>query len=66
VRFADRRQGDVDDRGVEDDDELRGREQDEREPAFLLELGGAGHDWFASQSNRRRRLQGSIRPRRIA
>ncbi len=44
-RVADRGQGDVDDRGVEDDDELGRAEQDQRQPAFRLEFRGGGHDW---------------------
>ena len=39
-RVADRRQGDVDDRGVEDDDELGRGQQDQGPPAFVLVLGG--------------------------
>ena len=37
-RFPDRRQRDVDDRGVEDDDELGDAEQGQRDPAFLGSL----------------------------
>ncbi len=51
-RFADRRQRDVDDRGIEDDHELGRGQQDQGQPAFLLELGVAGHRG-GSQSNRR-------------
>ena len=42
-RFADRRQGDVDDRGVEDDHELRRAEQDQGDPALVAGFGGVGH-----------------------
>ena len=54
---ADRRQRDVDDRGVEDDDELRRAEEDQGEPALLAEVFGRGnHYWVPSQANRDRRL----------
>ena len=40
---ADRRQRDVDDRGVEDDDELRHAQQRQRDPPAAFELLGVGH-----------------------
>jgi hypothetical protein len=43
-RFADRRQGDVDDRSVEHDHELRRAEQDQRDPALVAGVGGVGHE----------------------
>jgi hypothetical protein len=42
-RVADRRQGDVDDRGVEHDHELGRAEQDQRDPALVAGVGGVGH-----------------------
>ena len=42
-RLADRRQGDVDDRGVEDDHELGHREQRQGDPAPLLRNSRLGH-----------------------
>ena len=43
-RFFDRRQRHVDDRGVEDDDELRRAEQDQRDPALVAGGGDIGHE----------------------
>src|SRR6476646_8129346 len=39
----DRRQGDVDDRGVQHDHELSRAEQDQGDPALVAGLGGVGH-----------------------
>ena len=47
-RLADRRQGDVDDRGIEHDDELRHREQRQRDPSPAFELLRGGHLLIAS------------------
>jgi hypothetical protein len=41
--LADRGQGDVDDRGIEDDDELREAEENEGDPASALVFLGCGH-----------------------
>ncbi len=65
-RFADRGQRHVDDRGVEDDDELRRAEQDQGQPALLSEFSVALHRLAPQSSKVRRPAQGSIRPRRIA
>jgi hypothetical protein len=43
--LADRRQRDVDDRGVEHDDELRYRKQRERDPLATLGQLGVFHGW---------------------
>ena len=67
-RSADRRQRDVDDRGVEDDDELRRAEQDQGQPALLagtlrwpVSSTGPSVNQTGDVGS-----QGSIRPRRIA